>query len=163
LITYLHQDLELNNRIALEAICLRGKLDAVELDPAVEDMTDLVLSIRGSTDYMDIGILQDDRSSGSRVVRFKPKDENGNYRSLDKKNPYLLAYCYPVLFSKGEKGYSKETKDSGISIPAYISSIYLHCENLKKRSFLYPENVFLPTNRLQALSRVGQVIIVDLK
>lgn len=90
---FTHQDLKLNNRIALEAICLRGELDALESDPTVEDMADLVLSIRGSTEYMDVGILQDDRSTGSRVVRIKPKDGNGNYRSLDKKNPYLLAYC----------------------------------------------------------------------
>lgn len=111
---------------------------------------------------MDIGILYDDRSSGRKVVRILPKNQNGQYESLEKDNPYVLLYCYPLIWSKGERGYAK---NCGFKMPIYISSIYLRCErNLTLPSMLYPydRSYDILTNRLQVFSRIGQVIIVDL-
>jgi hypothetical protein len=89
----------------------------------------LVLSIGGSTQYMDVGIMEDDRSNGKRSVRFKLKDGKGNIRNLDKNNPFKLHYCYPLIWSRGEKGYStyaiRHTYADLIYIYIYIY-IYMH-------------------------------------
>jgi hypothetical protein len=137
-------------------------MEEIELGGNEESIAELVLSIGGTSEYMDIGIIEDDRSSGNRVVRFKPKDGKGNIRNLDKNNPLKLPYCYPLIWSQGEDGYNKE---SGINMPAYISSIMFRCEiNFKLKSLLFPNEVYanITTNRLQAFARLGQVVVVDL-
>lgn len=120
-------------------------------------MENLQLSLSGSTEYLDIAVLTNDKASGNRVVRFMPKNGLGEYKKLDWGNCLMESYCYPLLFSRGERGWAKDLK---LPMCDYISNRLLQCE-FEKPSHLYPYHKSLMTNRFCAMAKLGSVWAVD--
>jgi hypothetical protein len=97
-----------------------------------------------------------DKASGNRVVRFMPKGGNGSLKLLDWNNQYMEAFCYPLLFNLGERGWSKELK---LPMCDYLANRYLQCE-FPMPSLLDSEKLLF-TNRFCAMPKLGQTFIVD--
>ena len=64
-----------------------------------------------------------------------PKDGNGKLKKLDWDIQNMEAFCYPLLFNTGEKGFSTSLK---LTTCDYISTKIVHCED----SFLMPSSVY---------------------
>jgi hypothetical protein len=133
-------------------------MEELEQNDNPDVLANLQLSLNGKTEYMDIGIIAHDNVAGNRVVRFLPKGGDGKLTNLDWDNPKMEPFCYPLLFSRGELGFSKSL---GITMCDYIASKILHGENqFDWRSLLDP-NILLRTNRFCVMSQLGQVWAVD--
>jgi hypothetical protein len=141
-----------HNHLAQEVVCLRDKMEEMELN---EDPDNLV---NGKTEYMDLGIIAHDHVARNRAVKFLPKGGDGKLKNLDWVNPNMEPFYYPLLFSRGELGFSSKL---GISMCDYISSKILHGEDqFDWQSLLDPE-ILICTNRFYVMSQLGQVWAVD--
>jgi hypothetical protein len=98
-------------------------MEEMELNEDPDNLVNLQLSLNVKTEYMDIGIIAHDHVAGNRVVRFLPKGGDGKLKNLDWDNLNMEPFCYPLLFSRGELGFSSKL---GISMCDYISSKILH-------------------------------------
>lgn len=150
--------------MAQETICLREELDNIDNSADnTKNLENLILSLSGSTEYLDIAILTNDKASGNRVVRFLPKNGNGQFKKLDWENCLMETYCYPLLFSTGERGWGKDlktTEGKSLKMCDYISNRLLQCE-FEMPSLLFPLYKSLRTNRFCAMAKLGSVWTVD--
>jgi hypothetical protein len=133
-------------------------MEEMEQNENPDDLVNLQLSLNGKSEYMDIGIIAHDNVAGNRVVRFLPKNGDGKLKNLDWDNPNMEAYCYPLLFSRGEKGFSSNL---GITMCDYLASKILHGENDFDWPSLLDPTKLIRTNRFGVMSQLAQVWAVD--
>jgi hypothetical protein len=123
-----------------------------------DSVQQLEIFINGTSTSLDCSILRND-TAGDRVIRCKPKQGDASI-SFYLHHPMTEPLTYPLLFTRGEFGWSKD----GMQVPkrTYIASRYLRCEPLMLiPSLMYPDQHHIITNRFQAFHRLGQIYAVD--
>ena len=117
-----------------------------------------------SMSYVDIGILRVDGAK-NRTVHFYPKNRDGE--SVPVFSSLREPLSYPLLFSRGERGWGKDNNKlmdltKKISATEYLAAMTLHnLENIKLNSKMYGSENQLAVSRFQALPRTGQTFLVD--
>lgn len=119
---------------------------------------DLIQCINGSSEYLDIGIVNGDTRNGERAIKFVPKGNQGS-RTIRLESELLEPFSYPLLHPHGEPGWSTKCKPD-VQLSQYIGTTILQRENITMPSIIDP-NVRLLVNRRQAMPRLGQTNVLD--
>jgi hypothetical protein len=114
--------------------------------------------------YLEVAQITNAIERFNRVVTVRLRGGGGS--TIPVTSSVLETICYPLLFNRGELGWGEETRKI-VSFTDYMASRLLKPDVLSDGTVLQlpskaDPNILLPTNRFQAMARLGSVYIVDM-
>jgi hypothetical protein len=108
--------------------------------------------------YLEIAQITSDTATGDRVVRYRQKGSNRQTVTIDSTSSLMEPLCYPILFSRGEKGWGKEMKtERKVEFQSYLACRLLRPDpDLEMLQGPADNRTYQPVNRFQTFSRVGK-------
>jgi hypothetical protein len=148
------------NPIAQELCGIGAAADSVNLD----DDNELYQRLNVSAQYLEVAQITNINERCNRVITVRLRGGGGSTIPLS--SNVMEPISYPLLFNYGELGWGEDTKDI-VSFTDYIASRLLRPDLLRDGSVLMlpskaDPQVLLPTNRFQAMARLGNVYLVDM-